>query len=104
MGLGIEDYKIKFEHKGNDKTQASICCYWNFNNVYGFDHLKLPESITVITKRQPLLMLPVSCFWCWPLSQQYHQVAHKQLVICPFATQQACCCQVAHGGLLQIFL
>jgi len=50
----------------------------------GFGHPKLADTITFITKRQPLLMLPVSCFCCWPLPQQ--------------------CCQAAHGGLLQIFI
>jgi len=68
--------------KRNDKTQASVCC-WNFNNVW-IGHPKLADSITFITKRQLLLMWPVSCFCCWPLPQR--------------------CCQAAHGGLLQIFI
>ena len=62
MEFGIEAYKIKFELKGNDETHFFVVEILTYTNLI----ISLAESITVITKRQALLMSPLSCFGCWP--------------------------------------
>jgi len=62
MEFGIEAYEIKFELKGNDETRFFVVEILTYTNLI----ISLAESITVITKRQALLMSPLSCFGCWP--------------------------------------